>query len=167
MNDRPSSVDDAVRARLLLDELDAARRQGSATPVSFGRLYRFATSSDPDDSEIEGAIAGDPDLAATLDRLLQRLAVYQMPIAAAAADRASLDRRHGDGWTLQLTPASKGDQLWVIIDFDGGPQPSFLFAGTVRHRLPASDNAHIQFRVDGASSLAAAIREPSNAIYLV
>lgn len=167
MNERRTIIDDAVQARTMLDELDSARRAGLQPTVPFGRLYRYATALEADDPQIEAAIATDPRLASALERLLQRLAAYQIPMAAAAADRTVLDRRHGSGWTLRLAPASNGRQLWVIIDLEAEIEPpTLLFAGLIRRRLPPADNGHIQFRVPADDALAEALRQPANAIYL-
>ncbi|MEM7120309.1 MAG: hypothetical protein AAF563_03470 [Pseudomonadota bacterium] len=153
----------------LLESLDIAKRAHSSS-IGFGDLYRYATDPQSADSATAAALADNPGLAADWRRLMQNLAVYSAPMAAAAADRAALDRRYGDGWSLRLREVRKTpDQVWVIITFDRleGTTPSWLFAGTLRHALPEATDGQMQFRIAADAPLVGALRDPATELFLL
>jgi hypothetical protein len=153
----------------LLDAIDTGRRSQTSA-VGFGQLYRYATEPQTADPATAAALAQDPKLATAWRRLMHNLAIHWAPVAAAAADRAALDRRYGDGWSLSLRDVrNAADQIWVIIGFERPDEaaPSWLFAGTVRHALPEAVDGQMQFRVAADAPLVQALRDPGTELFLL
>jgi hypothetical protein len=153
----------------LLDTIEAAKPATSAA-LGFGRLYRYATEPAIDDPTTQAALARDPKLAAAWRRLMQNIALYQAPVAAAAADAGELDRRYGEGWSLRLRDAKGASgQVWVIIALDrpDDTPPGWLFAGTLRQSLPEAVDGQMQFRIGADAPLAQALRDPATELFLL
>ncbi|MEZ5667624.1 MAG: hypothetical protein R3F55_09375 [Alphaproteobacteria bacterium] len=139
--------------------------------IGFSRLHAYVAEGRPvQDPAIDAALQRDPKLAATCDALVRNLAPYAAPVAAAAADTKPLTQRFGNGWRLNLLEVRNApDQRWVVIRFereDVAP-PRALYAGTVRHALPAMTDGQVQFRIGVDSRLAQAISDAATELFLL
>ena len=167
-----SFAEDVVEALTMLDAL--SRPTAAAKPVSFSKLYAYAT--DPErrpHPELLNALAANPHLRADLRRLLGNTAIVHLPQVAAASTGA-ITERDADGCHIEFR-ASRADagQVYVIINLEKKTPraPSTLIicdpeGRCVKVALPAARDGRIQLLVDAESDIANSLRDISTEVYL-
>lgn len=165
----------AARMFEALDRIDAMREETvPSRTVGFSDLYAFARDPDRDMSpELNEALAQDPSLADDLTRLLDRIAIYRFPKAAAASS-GPVRQRDGELYRISLRPSrAEPTQVYVIIemaDLDAAPPDSIYVCRPGRpcekHRLPVAHDGAIQILADLGSPLVEALRDDQAEVYL-
>lgn len=158
-----------------LDMIDRAR-EAAVRPrrVGFADLYVYA--SDPE-AEMTPALADklarDDTFQADLLRLLDRVAAYRFPRAAAASS-GPVAQRDGDLYRIALRPSrAEPSQVYIVIelaDLDAVP-PELIYVcrpglPCEKHRLPVAHDGAIQILADLRSPLVEALRDGHAEVFL-
>ena len=144
-------------------------------PLGLEELYAYATGGLAADAigRVDQALRHRPRRLRDLDRLLDRIAPFRLPQAAAAAG-GEMDRREGPGVEIRWK-GSSGDPgqtylLLRLLDMEQ-PAPRALIvrqgeSGIVREELPEAVDRVIQLVVASDGPLMVALRDWSTRIYL-
>ncbi|MBI1417963.1 MAG: hypothetical protein GC146_12135 [Limimaricola sp.] len=130
-------------------------------------IHLFLTGEGPVDDRLSRALFADPALRAMFRRIRDRLAQFTLPSLAAASDGA-VDTRTFPGGRIELRPARRGGQTYLLLRLDWAMGPLVLVltrpdGTTLRHPLPATDAAGETLQVlDNVvdASLLAALADP-------
>ncbi|MYE58393.1 MAG: hypothetical protein F4X35_02235 [Alphaproteobacteria bacterium] len=112
-------------AQLLLDPESALcseaefrkQKQPARQLVSFSQMYAAVLGGGPLPADISEALRTDPAFRDEFELLLRRNAWLRMPRVAAAAGKASLDRRDVDGCVVRLVASqTRRGQVYLLIE---------------------------------------------------
>lgn len=150
----------------------AAGGAAEATRPCFAQLWAWATDPAQEFGPAErAALAADPPLRADFALLLRRVAVLQVPAAAAAAS-GRLEARSGPGFKLRLA-RSRADpgQTYVVLELAAGIAPRLLLilqdgAPVARLPLPEAAEGFAQVIVASDGPEAEALRDPRSELIL-
>ena len=158
-----------------LDMIDVATEQAvEPRRVSFSDLYAFANDPEREMApELAEALASDGAFEADLLRLLDRIAAYRFPRAAAASS-GPVAQRDGDLYRIALRPSrAEPSQVYIVIelaDLDSVP-PELIYVcrpgkPCEKHRLPIAHDGAIQILADLRSPLVEALRDGQAEVFL-
>lgn len=171
----PPQQEAAARMFEALDMIDVATEQAvEPRRVSFSDLYAFANDPEREMApELAEALASDGAFEADLLRLLDRIAAYRFPRAAAASS-GPVAQRDGDLYRIALRPSrAEPSQVYIVIelaDLDSVP-PELIYVcrpgkPCEKHRLPIAHDGAIQILADLRSPLVEALRDGQAEVFL-
>lgn len=158
-----------------LDMIDSARAAAERPRlVGFTDLYVYASDPAADMTPtLAERLARDDAFQADLMRLLDRMAAYRFP-RAAAASTGPVAQRDGDLYRIALRPSrAEPTQIYIIIelaDLDAVP-PELIYIcrpgrPCEKHRLPIAHDGAIQILADLGSPLVEALRDGHAEVFL-
>jgi hypothetical protein len=166
-----------VAARMFgaLDMIDTVTKSVAAPRrVGFSDLFAFANDPNREMTpDLSQALRQDSALEADLLHLLDRVAAYHFPRAAAASS-GPVAQRDGDLYRIALRPSrAEPSQIYIIIelaDLDSVP-PELIYVcrpgqPCEKHRLPIAHDGAIQILADLGSSLVEALRDGRAEVFL-
>lgn len=169
-NPRDKQVAVELFGALCATDLLTQHRDAPA-PISFGRLYSFATGADSaDDPDLRQALRDNPRLCQDLDRLLESTALCRFPRVAAASSGA-VESREEKGFRITLHPSrAEAGQVYLLIRLQEPIAPRTLIVrrGNTyeKHALPEARDGVIQVLTEEGSPLVRAVRDIGTEIFL-
>ncbi len=145
-----------------------------ARRISLSQVYAHAVGpEDPDKSEIDAAIQGDPRLRKLYRQFLERTARYSIPELRAASTGSDVPRE-GDGCRIRFQRSRAApNQYYVIVELSDEREeaPETLIICDIEARcekvsLPRARGGVAQIIVDEDAPLLRMLRDPKTVIFL-